>query len=285
MIQRKVSRFLRVGAPVIVALSLCFLFVPAAWAAPGAQSSTSLIGPKARYLALGDSLAFGLQPNLDFTHGYTDYFYRDLRNHGVKYYANLSCSGESTITMIHGGCPAALLRKFPYAGPQLKAALAYLHWYAGEVSPVTLDIGANDYLLKLDINPVTCTVKSSFPSDLAKMDADLTGTILPALAGALKVHGVTTGDLILLNYYDPYQNVCPNVLSDAELINRHLAADASGFATLVDIFSAFGGATTPNPNICAYTWMCHDPYNLLNIHATDAGYQAMAGAIEQTVGY
>jgi hypothetical protein len=30
-----------------------------------AQASGSLVGPKTRYLALGDSLAFGYQPDLD----------------------------------------------------------------------------------------------------------------------------------------------------------------------------------------------------------------------------
>jgi len=29
-----------------------------------------LIGPKQHYLALGDSLAFGYQPNQDYSHGY-----------------------------------------------------------------------------------------------------------------------------------------------------------------------------------------------------------------------
>jgi hypothetical protein len=67
--------------------------------------------------------------------------------------------------------------------------------------------------------------------------------------------------------------------------NQHLAADASGYATMVDVFDAFGGATTPDPNICTYTWMCSDYPYLLAIHGTDLGYQIMANAFEWTGGY
>ncbi len=85
-----------------------------------------------------------------------------------------------------------------------------------------------------------------------------------------------------MNYYYPYQNICPNTVPYVQLINQHIANDISGYGLLVDVFSAFGGAGVPNPNICPYTWMCslfHD------IHATDAGYRVIASAFENTVGY
>ena len=48
------------------------------------------------------------------------------------------------------------------------------------------------------------------------------------------------------------------------------------------VFTAFGGATTPNPNICTYTWMCSS-YN--DIHATTAGYGVIASAFDGATGY
>jgi lysophospholipase L1-like esterase len=48
------------------------------------------------------------------------------------------------------------------------------------------------------------------------------------------------------------------------------------------VFSSFGGAAMPNPRICSYTWMCHNPPG---IHPTDQGYAVIAQALERAVGY
>lgn len=239
-----------------------------------------LAGPKSYYLALGDSLAFGYQPDLNWSGGYSSDFYRDLKGHGVRDYANLACPGETTMTMIKGGCPYAFLRKSLYASPQLQAALAYLHKHAGQVSPVTLDIGGNDMIR--DINPKTCAISPNWEADLAAMDADLTRVILPQLVAALTVNNQLTGDLLLMNYYDPFQNTCPTSVPYVQEINQHLATDAAGLATTVDIFTPFGGTTTPDPHTCALTWMCSA---FKDIHAQDSGYRIIATAFEQATGY
>jgi lysophospholipase L1-like esterase len=89
-----------------------------------------------------------------------------------------------------------------------------------------------------------------------------------------------------MNYYDPYQNQCssnPTVLQDLELFNQHLANDAASEGVPVaDVFTAFGGATTPNPNLCAETWMCSSYHD---IHPTSSGYSSIASAFETTAGY
>ena len=284
MIQRSVSPLLRMVAPIGVALALFFLSVPSTFASAHAVvAQSTLIGPKTFYLALGDSLAYGYQPNLDFTHGYTDDFYQDLKGHGTKYYADMGCSGETTTSMITGLCPLSILRKYPYIGSQLLAAVTYLRLHPGQVSPVTLDIGAND--VDLDINFSTCAISSKVTSDLATMDYNLTQIILPQLTAAMTVNGHMTGDLLMMNLYNPYENHCPNSVPFGQTLNQHLAADASGSATLVDVSTAFGGTTVPNPDLCTYTWICSSYPYLLGIHATDLGYQVIANTFEQTAGY
>lgn len=277
--QEKAWSSLRIVAPIVLAFSLAIALTSSAFAASRAASPT-LVGPKAYYLAIGDSLGFGFQPDLDFTHGYANYFYTDLKNHGVQHYDNLACPGETSSTMINGGCPYPFLRKYLYVGAQLKAAVNYLHKHAGQVSPVTLDMGANDLIPDLDSS--TCAVSPNWESDLATLDYNMTHVILPQLVGALTVNGKVTGDLLLMNYYDPYQNICPNTLPYIQEINQHLAADADGFATLVNVFNPLGGATTPNSNLCNETWICS---LFKDIHAKDAGYQIMASAFEQAAGY
>lgn len=286
MRRRSISYLVRIVAPVVFTLILSIVYSPVASAAQ--SSIPGRVGPKSTYLAIGDSLAFGFQPNGNFAHGYADDFFNDLQSHGVTHYVNMACSGENTVSMINGGCPTELVipRKFFYIGPQLQAAVNFLSAHRGQVSPVTLDIGVNEFLETLTVNGFNCDVDSDGAQKiLALVDHNLTQVILPALTDAMKVNGQMSGDLFLLNYYDPFANQCPNFAPFLQEFNQHLAADASGFATLVDVFTPFGGSTDPNPLICTYTWMCQNLNFALGIHANTTGYQVMANAIEQTAGY
>ena len=119
-------------------------------------TATTSVGPRTFYLALGDSLAWGYQPNWNIVQGYAEDLYVHLLPRGTFVEVNMACSGETTTTFIAGGCPFALLKKYPYAGPQLAAALAFIRHHPGRVSPVTIDIGANDVLPL--VNPSTCAV-------------------------------------------------------------------------------------------------------------------------------
>ena len=265
----------RLLTSLFIAFTLLLTFVPLALASP---HTSSLVGPKKYYLALGDSLAFGYQPDLNYDDGYVNDFYTNLKAHGVNSDANMGCPGETSVTFLNGKCPFPLLRKYLYFGPQFNAAINYLSHHAGRVSPVTLDIGANDVLP--DINTSNCSVNvSKFNADLATVDANLTHIILPALHNALTVHGQVTGDLLMMNYYNAYQNICPSVLPYLETLNQHLANDATAYASLVDVFTAFGG---PHTNVCSYTWMCTI---FKDFHATDTGYSVIASAFEANTGY
>jgi lysophospholipase L1-like esterase len=277
MQNRRLSRWGLV--PFSLALLFSLFIAPVAFA--HSSRALAVVGPKSHYLALGDSLAFGFQPDLDFVHGYDHYFFANLKTHGVKDDVNMGCPGETSVTMLSGKCPYSYLRKYPYVGSQLTAALIYLTLNRGSVSPVTLDIGANDVLP--DIDTKTCTIDTTkFASDLATVDTNLRQTILPQLHQALLVNGNVSGDLVVMNYYDAYQNICPNTVPYVQEVNSHIAADAQGYAQVADVFSAFGGATSPNPAICTYTWMCSA---FQNIHGTDQGYQEMANTFENTLGY
>lgn len=275
----KASMYRYFTVPIICATSFFFVLTPTTFATTHVHSF-SLVGPKSFYLALGDSLAFGYQPDLNYNQGYADDFFSNLKSHGVKNYVNMSCPGESSSTFMNGGCPYAFMHKYFYLGAQLSAAVKFLQNHVGKVSPVTLDIGANDVMG--DVSTNKCTVSSNFNTDLAHLDTNLTGTILPQLKAALTVKGKVTGDLVLMNYYDPYQNVCPNSVSIIQTFNNHLASDINGFGIIVNVFNAFGGSGTPNPNVCNYTWMCSI---FKNIHATSKGYSVITSTFESGTGY
>ncbi len=253
------------------------------------DATTQIVGPKAYYLALGDSLAFGYQPNFDWNHGYSDQWFTDLRTHGVLFMANYACPGETSTTFIWGGCSHWYLQRTPHTGPQLSAAVNFITNHRGRVSPISLDIGANDVLGAID--PSTCAVDlSAFNNDLAVLDFNLNQIILPQLTNALKVAGRPSGDLVLMLYYNPYQNQCPGSVVYLNMLNQHLAASAASFGLrTADAFLAFSsGGTLPNTNICSFTWMCAKN----DIHATGGrwdepgnGYGAIAGAFMDAVGY
>jgi lysophospholipase L1-like esterase len=277
---RAPRRWFTLGA--LAALLAMLLLTAHPGTAQAVKAAGTTVGPKQYYLGLGDSLAFGYQPNLDWSHGYVQQWYNsDLKSRGESL-TDYGCNGETSNTFIHGGCPYAYALHNYYLGPQLSAAVNFITSHRGKVSPVSLDMGANDLLP--DINTSTCTVSSSWSSDLANLDANMTGTILPQLTAALKnASGQLTGDLVIMNYYDPFQNLCPTSGTYIAQLNQHLAADAAQFnVPIVDVFTAFGGPSTPNPNICTYTWICSSYHD---IHATSTGYGVIANTFKSGIGY
>jgi len=193
------------------------------------------------------------------------------------------------------GCKGETSTSFIYSSPcygtgigQLAEAQPYL---ASDVSPITLDIGANDLLNDFDVN--TCTVSSTFDMDWHKtLDSNL-DTILSPLHNALVAHGHSASDLLVLNYYNPYEQACPTVHrldtgeyvnSDqlVEDVNNDLAQHVNGSGTLVDIFTPFN----KEGNICSYTSVCSSPHpSILAIHPNAKGYRAIADAIEAMYPY
>lgn len=247
----------------------------------------ALVSPVSRlhdhyYLALGDSISYGYQPDLNFTAGFADDVFHDLQHANVSAVVNYACGGETTTTMIQGHCVGRILKHDPYFGAQLAAALNFLHSHAGEVNPITLDIGANDVLQDWDVS--TCSPAPAAQADLATLDANLTQTILPQLVAAASLPaGLRMGGLVLLNYYNPYAKVCPSSTAFVHQLNSHLAADAMQFRVpLVDVYTAFGGDAHQADTICQYTWICNPQYN--DLHPTTAGYRVIAATVEQALG-
>jgi lysophospholipase L1-like esterase len=268
-----------VGLSVLLVLALVAVDV----AVLGVKGPLEALSPH-YYMALGDSLSFGYQPNLDFSSGFVDDIYTNLHSVGVTDLVNDACAGETTYTMINGGCVARFAHKGAYTGAQLQAAITFLKdsRHQGRVSPVTLEIGVNDVFA--DWNATTCSVSPNASVDLATMDFNLTNTILPELLKALATPtGATSGDLHLLNYYNPFAKECGNSAQFVHLLNDHLQKDAAQFRIpVVDVYTAFGGDAGTADNICDYTWMCDARFH--DIHPTNKGYSIIADAVERALG-
>ena len=274
------SRLPRILTIVVLAVLLIAALVGVDLLVLSRNNPAQAFGPH-YYMALGDSLSFGYQPNLDFTSGFADDIFNDLHKANVTAIVNYACAGETTTSMIQGGCPGRFAHHGSYSGPQLPAAVNFLKSADnyGRVSPITLEIGSNDVLP--DWDPTTCSITAGadVDADLARMDANLTQTILPQLLSALGARkNANNGDLHLLNYYNPYAKACPDSAQFVHEVNDHLAADAAQFRIpVVDVYLAFGGDNDTASHICEFTWICS---SVDDIHPTNKGYAVIAQAVE-----
>jgi lysophospholipase L1-like esterase len=246
--------------------------------------------PKARaswYLALGDSLAAGAQPNaagrtLPTRRGYANDLYAIERRHirGLRF-KDLGCLGETTQTMISGGPYCH------YKGAQLSDAVRFIRIH--RVRLITVDIGANDVD---DCAPGGVINLACLEKGVAAIKQDvprIAQTLRRAAGRRVMVIGMTYYDPFLAYYFDAAAS------SDAQLsvalareVNGSLqAAFARADERVADVATAFGTyipftQTTPLTvpvavaKLCELTWMCAPRPQGPNIHANTAGYRLMA---------
>jgi lysophospholipase L1-like esterase len=247
------------------------------------------------YLALGDSLAQGIQwsPTGDIptNHGYADDLHAllRLRDPGLTL-VKLGCSGETTTSMIAGGNKSC-----GYAGPQLAAAVAFLE--NNKVDLVTLDIGANDIDACISLAGVTQPCALGAASTVA---SNLL-VILNALRAA-SPHTLIVG----MNYYDPFLAaytllpVTGPTLAQQSLVatvafNTVLGdAYALFYVPVADVATAFQIVnSTPIPFLrdlplnvfltLSWTWMLAPPPFGPDVHPNDFGYAVIAGEFAKQI--
>jgi lysophospholipase L1-like esterase len=283
------SRILLAIALAMVAV----LAVTACSASPGGGPHKKA-APPTYYLALGDSLSRGVQPNasgisVETRSGYPDLVYAALRpSHPTLQLVKLGCPGETTRTMIHGG-----MCRYQ-AGSQLAAATAFLRAHHGRVFLVTIDIGAND--------PESC---GSQP--VTKL-ASCIGTGIPgaatnlaAIMVRLKAAAGPGVRIVGMNYYLPALAAWRHGLPGRAVawVTERLAATYNGMLNRVytkagiPVANVFGAFQTSNfgdkqgdlPRnvtlLCRWTWACAAPPRGPNQHANQAGYQVIARTVLQ----
>jgi lysophospholipase L1-like esterase len=287
--------------------------------ATGATAKTPAPVPSHYYLALGDSLSVGFQPNpagvgKETNQGYVNDVYAQARKKikNLKL-VQLGCPGETTTSMITGKGNTVAAKAYRCdlsGGSQLKAAEAFLktHKVKGEVPLITVDIGAND------VDGCAGEASAGLPAVeacVAKGVASVKKNTPTILSGLRKL-APKGSFLAAANEYDPI--LADELSTDAgqqqlgslslvlvKSINTAITTSdkANGFVT-ADVASAFGTydttavstagtplaasgqATVPTnvANICNLTWMCAAAPRGPNIHANAAGYAAMAKAYE-----
>ena len=277
----------------------------AARAKPVAYSVSSVAhrgGPV--YLSLGDSLAVGVQPSatgtsLPTSQGYADRLYASLRTvqRGLSL-VKLGCPGETTGTLVNGGiCGYSGGAETSYtspAGSQLAAATSYLSAHPGQVSLVTIDIGANDLnpcLVLTDSAAVQACVEKAIPVAEQNLTSVLAGLRLAGYRGT--IIGMTYYDPVLADWLTGAAGQQLAQVSEPLLVayNQALTSVYQRFgARIADVFTAFDSSdfstqvTLPSvgtvpanvARICTWTWECAAPPVGPNEHANQAGYAVIA---------
>lgn len=260
--------------------------------AASAASGPVYQGPQAYYLALGDSLTYGLQPDKvtaglppsGFRTGYVDVFAGRLRKLAPSLkVVNYGCPGESTGTFTAGICPwivNAQKLHDPYPGSQMSAALAFLKSHPNRVGPITVTLWGNDLiaLSKACKDDLAC-VESRAPGAIRAFAARL-GSILHRLHGAaphaeIIVTGSWNDNVAALAQTDPLYQALDVAISGAARGAR------ARFADIRSVFNPPGGVAKEKARICAYTLICSEN----DSHPTDAGYRTIAAAILVASGY
>jgi lysophospholipase L1-like esterase len=153
--------------------------------------------PRGVYLALGDSLAFGVGATDPAQLGYVQrlfHFFHGTANAGVDTLVNVGVPGETSTTLVNGG--------------QLTNAVTAIN-ESTDVRVVTLDIGGNDLLNLLNSGPCSTNPNNplSDPACLQEVNTALAAfrtnyqTILTQLAVAL---ANDPGDetIMVMTYYN-----------------------------------------------------------------------------------
>jgi lysophospholipase L1-like esterase len=267
----------RLMAPIAALLAVCLGSTPAF-----ASSSREFQNPRHYYLALGDSLAFGFQLGkflaevktgtynpATFNTGYVDDLAARLRDvkENIKT-VNLGCPGETTLTFITGGCSFTAPLHTAYTGSQQAAAIAFLRAHPNQVSPITLDDGAND------ITPCQSSgVANCFANKLQQVGADLNASLAAIRAVAPR------SEIIVMQYYNPLYVLAPGTDALVGQLNGVIAAAVAPYgARLANAFPVINhNAAFPSEgaSVCGLTGMCFPPPGG-DVHANDAGYALIA---------
>lgn len=276
--------FARWTAAALTAVALSCTGVLASEAGPARASLPHI----ATYVSLGDSLAYGYQPNLIQAgdSNPADYVsYAEIYAGSRLSVANFGCPGETTVTMINGDCaglgsnalfPNGIPLHMSYHGdPQLQAALNYLRGHRATTTLISVDIGSNDLIAIL---------KACGGSDLTCIAGKLPAVFhnYASIVSQLRA-AAPQARMVLFNIYNPYALTIPG--SDALLttfVNPAIARlAASSGASVADAFAAINdtaGSRAEATNVCSLTWMC--AFAPPNIHPTDSGYEKLAVALK-----
>lgn len=249
------------------------------------------------YLALGDSLAKGVEYSGETNQGYVDQLFAFAQQQVPRLQlVNLGCSGETLESMVAGGvCSYS-------RGSQLAQAEAFLGAHRGAVVLVTIDIGANDI--------IPCVSAAGLDQGCIANGYAAATNDLPVILSGLQTAAGGRLPLVGMNYYDPFLAEWLNGAAGETVAHASEALTEEANALLGKIYGSFqvpvadvqsafqtmdfadqislDGEIVPLnvSRICQWTWMCVPPApQVPSIHPTTYGYSVITAAFENEIAF
>ena len=291
----RVRRTLKLGS---LAAATIFAFgVVSTLVAPLAGADTPTAPTSVFFLAVGASTSVGVQPSATdpkahrTDHGYANYLVALEAAKGVTLsLTQIGCPGDSTTKVLVGDAC--------YTPPvtQLTTAVDFLRAHFNDTGLVTIDLGFNN------IND--CLGGMTVDQACLSRQMPLMASELSVIISTLKSAAGPNVTFVGVNHYNPYvadsirgakgqlfATASVDVLSD---FNASLKSIYDSFsiplANVVAQFHVLNNDVVKVLSIgrvhgyvaqtCELTWMCRGSKLGPNIHPTDAGYQAIARAID-----
>jgi len=256
------------------------------------------------YVALGDSLSQGVQPDSngatsDTDQGYADDLFAHYSSafHGPLTLVKLGCPSETTSSMLTGsGSPCS----YPQ-GSQLAAAVAFIKAHQSQIGLITIDIGANDVVGCVSATSIDPSCEAGGLLEASRDLPQILSALRSAAGSGTEIAGMTLYDPFLAAYFGGAagQSLATQSINLLAQLNQLLTSgyQANGIQ-IADVAGAFattdengaiqvsgqGTAPVDVANICQWTWMCAASPVGPNIHANTDGYQVIADAFEKAIG-
>ncbi len=284
-------------------------------------SALQASGPPITYLALGDSVPFGMNvtlvppyastaPTASEFIGFPTTLSYVLPPFNPNSLANASCPGETSgsfldVTKPDNGCnsnhivfpppgsnlPPIQLPPFkptvglhvPYTSSQMAYAASQLHM-GNHVALVTLMIGANDVLLALPQLEACGTNTDCAGAVLTPVLAQYASNLAQILGGLRQLY---SGKLVVVTYYSP----TPALNTVAQALNSTMTAVARNFPNIIisDTYVPFQVASAPfGGDPCKAGLVIKlppNPYNTsaCDVHPSPLGRDLIAAAVDFTL--
>lgn len=255
------------------------------------------------YVALGDSLSVGIQPDQQLggretstRDAYPEQLATALRAHGRQVrLADFGCSGATTTQLLYGGhCT------YPGSGSQLSAALGFIGSRHAPTGVITVDIGINDI--------IHCLYGYHVEQPCVRQGLTAVGRNLPVILTRLRV-AAPRAHIAAMTYYNPKlafyldgpagEAYARRTVPVFEQLNRTITAACRRTGVAVADVAARYDSTDldatatlrngePAPRavarVCQWTWMCAPAPDGPNLHANRPGYGEMARAFAAGMG-
>jgi lysophospholipase L1-like esterase len=279
---------LAVSVCALVASAAALVVIPLASARPTPRFNP----PKAYYLALGDSVAYGfqvskfvagLQPS-EFDTGYVDVVATRLRAIRPDLrVVNYGCPGETTTSFLAGPCLYTTLGEAlhdSFEGSQLSAAVTFLRAHRGQVSPITLTLWGGDIreFIASCGGDFSC-IQANAPAEIERIASRLSTILGELRTAAPDAEVIITGPWNTNVGFFPETDPLFQALNAA--MARATADNSARFADAFPVFNPQGNLGAETPAICTLTLLC----SAGDSHPSDAGYRAIADIVFETSGY